>query len=168
MKETTTTSENIAAESAFDVNKANTLESEEIAAEKEKPYKFRALQAEDVFPMFTIISKIGIKEFKSCFEGDTVKNILKSFVGIESKNEDETLTSMGISLFPSLLEMANIILCNVPKCKADIYQLLSQTSNLSVDEVAQLGFADFTEMIVDFVKKEEFKDFIKVVSKLFK
>jgi hypothetical protein len=36
-----------------------------------------------------------------------------------------------------------------------------------VEEVGKLDFPTFTEMVIDFVKKPEFRDFIKVVSKLF-
>jgi hypothetical protein len=45
--------------------------------------------------------------------------------------------------------------------------MLSNTSNLSVEQVEKLEFPIFTEMVIDFVKKPEFRDFIKVVSKLF-
>ena len=133
-----------------------------------KPYQFRTLGAEDVFPMFTIINKIGIREFKTFFEGDGLKNIAGAFLpkeGEDAKIDENTVTEMGISVF---IEVANILIGNLPKCENDIFQLLSQTSNLSVEEVRKLGLGDFAEMIIDFVKKDEFKDFIKVVSKLFK
>ena len=68
----------------------------------------------------------------------------------------------------TMTEIADVILGNLPKCKDDIYQMLSQTSNLSVAQVKKLPLAQFTEMVIDFIKKEEFRDFIKVVSKLFK
>lgn len=135
---------------------------------KVKPYQFRTLGAEDIFPVFNIINKIGIKEFKTFFEGDGLKNITGGFLskeGEDAKIDENTVAEMGISVF---IEIANIILGNLPKCENDIFQLLSQTSNLSVEEVRKLGLGDFAEMIIDFVKKEEFKDFIKVVSKLFK
>jgi hypothetical protein len=133
-----------------------------------KPYQFRKLGAEDMFPMFNIISKIGIKEFKTFFEGDGLKNIAGAFLpkeGEDAKIDENTVTEMGISVF---IEIASILIGNLPKCEADIFQLLSQTSNLSVDQVRKLEPCDFAEMVIDFVKKEEFKDFIKVVSKLFK
>lgn len=129
----------------------------------EKPYTFRKLSAEDVFPMFNIISKIGIKEFKSFFEGDEYKNIVSTFKG-ETSNE-EAVTSLGVSI---IIELANILMCNLPKCRDDIFLLLSNTSNLTIEEIKALGMADFAEMVIDFVKKEEFGDFFKVVSKLFK
>jgi hypothetical protein len=136
-----------------------------------KPYEFRMLGAEDVFPMVNIISKIGIKEFKSLFEGDGLKGMMSGAIGDAKKKsggeslDEASIVSLGASVF---LELATIILCNLPKAEKDIFQLLSNTSNLSVDEIKKLGLADFTEMVIDFFKKDEFKDFMKVVSKLFK
>jgi hypothetical protein len=135
--------------------------------EVKKPYTFRTLSSPDVFPMFKIISKIGLNEFTTCFEKDGIKNFISNIMGKTEDNEDvETNVEMlGISV---ALEVANVIFGNLPKCESDIYQLLSQTSNLSIDEIKGLDFATFTGMVIDFIKKEEFKDFIGVVSKLFK
>lgn len=137
-----------------------------------KPYEFRKLGAEDIFPMFSIINKIGIMEFKDFFEGGKLKEMTSAFFKTDAEDEegkdatnDKDVTAFGISIF---IEIANIILKNLPKCEDDIFNLLSQTSNLSVEDVRKLGLGDFAEMIIDFVKKEEFKDFFKVVSKLFK
>ena len=129
----------------------------------EKPYKFRRLVAEDVFPMFKIINKIGIKEVKTFIEGDGFKDVLKGFSG-DASNEKE-VEKLGLSIF---IEIADLLLRNLPKCEEDMFKLLSSTSNLTVEQVRQLDLATFAEMIIEFVKKEEFGDFIKVVSKLFK
>ena len=128
----------------------------------EKPYVFRKLSAIDVFPMFKIIGAIGINEFTSCFEKDGIKNMIASFTG-ESKEDMSSI--VGISV---ILDIANVIIGNIPKCENEIYQILSQTSNLSPAQIKKLDMAVFFEMVIDFIKKEEFKDFIKVVSKLFK
>ena len=130
-----------------------------------KPYEFRTLGAEDIFPMFNIINKIGITEIKTFIEGGGMKDVLSAFITDDDNKDENSVTKLGISVF---FELASIILRNLPKCENDVFQLLSSTSNLSVDEVRKLDLATFTEMIIDFVKKEEFKDFIKVVSKLFK
>ena len=45
----------------------------EVAAPVEKPYKFRTLSSTDMFLMFKILGKIGIKELKKCF----LKSLLK-------------------------------------------------------------------------------------------
>lgn len=128
-----------------------------------KPYEFRRLAAEDVFPMFTIINKIGIKEVKTFIEGDGFKSVLSSFTG-DASNEKE-VEKFGISIF---IEIADLLLRNLPKCENDMFKLLSSTSNLTEEQVRKLDLATFAEMIIEFVKKEEFGDFIKVVSKLFK
>lgn len=132
-------------------------------AENTKPYVFRPLEAPDVFPMFKILGKIGVNEFTECFGKDAVQRMMGA---VSDKDGMQNLQAMvGASV---ILEMANIILNNLPKCEADIYQMLSNTSNLSVAEVKKLDFVTFFEMVVDFIKKDEFKDFIKVASKLFK
>ncbi len=136
-----------------------------------KPYEFRTLGAEDVFPMVNIIGKIGIKEFKTLLEGDGLNGMISNLISDAKKKsgsetlDESSIASLGASVF---IELASIIVCNLPRAEKDIFQLLSNTSNLSVDEIKKLSLADFTEMIIDFFKKDEFKDFMKVVSKLFK
>ena len=132
----------------------------------EKPYTFRTLGGEDVFLMFKIIGKIGVKEFNACFENDGIKNLLMQLMG--EKKADGEDQSVSVTYISVILEVADVIFKNLPKCENEIFQMLSQTSNLSVDQVKKLTFAEFTEMVIDFIKKEEFRDFIKVVSRLFK
>ena len=153
-------------------NTPEVIQTEEVAA---KPYTFRKLGAPDVFVMFKIINAIGINEFMACLQGDSLKQIVNTFIESqkegaddqESQGNNDSLIMMGA--LAGVLEIANVIIGNLPKCEKEIYQLLSQTSNLSVDEIKKPGNAVmFLEMVIDFIKKEEFKDFIKVVSKLFK
>ena len=133
-----------------------------------KPYTFRQLGAPDIFLMSKIISKIGIKEFKVCLESDGIKNLIQNAMVDKAQNggNETDFISAGAEV---ALELASVILTNLPKCEDDIYQMLSQTSNLSVEEIKAPGNAVmFLEMVIDFIKKEEFRDFIKVVSTLFK
>lgn len=127
-----------------------------------KAYELRTLCADDVFPMFKIISKIGIKEFKSCFESEDVKEAIKSATNGETQDGLEVI-GLGVAL-----EIASVIMANVPQAKEDIYLFLAQVSGMSKDDIRNLPISTFTEMIIDMVKKEEFKDFFGVVSKLFK
>lgn len=143
---------------------------EQNAAEEtvpEKAYIFRKLNSTDTFLMFKIIGKIGVNEFTACFEKEALQKMLARVTGgnTEESGNENTTTVMGISV---ILEIANVIMNNVPKCEAEIYEMLSNTSNLTVDEVKGLDFATFASMVVDFIKKDEFKDFIKVVSGFFK
>jgi hypothetical protein len=129
----------------------------------EKVYTFRKLESTDVFLMFRIISKIGINDFAECFGKDNVKQMLAK---LSDGGTTEGATSIvGISV---MLEIVNVIMTNLPACEKEIYQMLSQTSNLSVKQIEKMDMVTFTEMVIDFVKKPEFKDFIKVVSRLYK
>lgn len=136
---------------------------EEIA--EVKPYTFRELKADDTFLMFAIISKIGIKEFKAAFEGDTIKQLAASIGGGEKERNDDSLIAGGLAV---ALDIASVILGNLPRAKNDIYALLASVSGMKPAEIADLGFATFSEMVIDFIKKPEFADFIKAVSRSFK
>lgn len=154
-------------EAVFDESKENTQEVVEIVTERKKPYELRELCAEDVFPMLAILKKLGIKEFKECFSKETLENIVGMFMGgatAKSKNENDTMVAVGISILPSVLDVADVLIGNLAKCENEFYKFLDNISNLSVDQIKKLKMADFFEMIVDVLKKDEFKDFIKVVS----
>ena len=133
---------------------------EKVVETIEKPYTFRRLSTQDMFPMFKVISKLGIKQFQ---ENGGIKDIALRFVGDNKDNINPT--ALGIDI---VLEIASLIIENLPKCEVEIYQLLSQTSNLTVEDIKNQDMAITLEMIVDFIKKDEFGDFFKVVSKLFK
>ena len=159
------------AEMLSNESKENTPVIAENTAEREKPYILRDLCADDVFPMLAILKKLGIKEFKECFSKETLEGIVGTFMGgakAENNNENDTLVAVGISILPSVLEVADVLIGNLSKCENEFYKFLENISNLSVDQIKKLKMADFFEMIVDVLKKEEFKDFIKVVSRLFK
>lgn len=128
-----------------------------------KAYEFRKLGALDIAPMCKIIGKIGITEFGKCFESETVLNLIKQMKG--QKNAAQIQDIAGLQV---VLEIANIIVCHIPEVEKDIFTLLASVSGLTVDEVRAFDLATFTEMLIDFVKKPEFKDFIGVVSKLFR
>ena len=122
----------------------------------EKAYKFRPLEASDVFVMSKIIGAIGVNEFSACLGGDFTEAI---------KGANDATAAVGAAVF---LNIANVIFNNLPKCENDIYQMLSNVSGMTVKEIKKLDFVTFTEMVIDFVQKEEFRDFIKVVSRLFR
>lgn len=139
-------------------------------AEPVKPYTFRPLGGEDMFLMFKLIGKIGLKEFNACFENDGIKNLVAQMMGEKMAKSDaaEAAPSVSVTYISVILEVADVIFKNIAKCENEVFQMLSNTSNLTVAQVKKLPLAQFTEMVIDFIKKEEFRDFIKVVSRLFK
>lgn len=130
-------------------------------------YTFRRLNTEDVFLMFRIISKIGINEFRKCIENDELVSMVKGLFSDDAstKTSGEKLTIAGIA---TALEIANTILGNLDRCKDDVCQMLANVSGKKIKDIKELDAVVFVEMVVDFVKKPEFPDFFKVVSKLFK
>lgn len=144
----------------------NTAEVAEDTAEKTveyaDKYPLRELQAQDIFTMTSIISAIGVKEFKACLDGDKLKTLLES--------KDKGLTNndvkeVGIDI---ILNAASIVLANLPKAESQIYQLLSDLSGMPKENIKSLDMAIFTDMVMRVFHKEEFRDFIGVVSRYVK
>ena len=136
---------------------------------KEKPYKLRNLEAQDMFVMFKIISAIGVNEFKVIFEGKGLTDIFQKLMAGAGKadmlKDNDEVIATGASV---VLDFMQVILANIPKCEREVYQLLSQLSGMKVEKIKTLGMVVFTEMVIDVIKKDEFKDFIQVVSVRFK
>lgn len=126
--------------------------------DENKVYTLRTLTADDMFPMFQIISKIGIKEFKDCFDNPEV---IKAF----KQDKDTNIESVGMAV---AFDIAGVLMANLPVAKDSIYAFLSGVSGLTKKELAALPMGTFVEMIVEVIRKDEFKDFFEVVKKLFK
>ncbi len=141
---------------------------------KTKPYTLKPLTGEHIVPVVSIVRKIGLKELKSCISEEAIKQVVSLFKdkaeGTEKDENsgDDIFAAIGISILPTAFDVAEVLFANIEKAEADIFRFLSSVSDLSVEEVKSLPILDVFEMIVDVVKKEEFKDFFSVVSKLFK
>lgn len=148
-------------------NMSSTVENMTAEPERVKPYSFRNLNSTDLFPMIKIISKIGLDELTTVFDGDALKAVVEKF---RAKKEGED-ASKDVSLLVGLnisLKLVNKIIEHIPACESDIYTLLAGISEMSVDAVKALDIDIFMEMLLDLVTKEEFKRFFKVASKYIK
>lgn len=121
--------------------------------------ELRKLKSDDIFPMIAILSKIGFKDLKELVTPDNVKELKALTTG----DGDELIIGASV-----MMDFVSIIMKNLPSCKKEIYTFLSGLSGMTTDEIGELDIAAFTEMIIDVFQKEEFKDFFKVVSRLFK
>lgn len=134
----------------------------------ETTFELRELKSSDIFPMFKIMGKIGFKDLKDRLTPDKVKELTSMFkqnTNTESGSDaEEQMMFVGFNI---IFEVVEIIMGNLPSCEQEIYAFLSGLSGMKVKDVANLPLATFTEMIVEVLKKEEFKDFFKVVSRLF-
>lgn len=133
--------------------------------ETTQKYELRSLAAKDVFSMSRIIAKIGVNNFKKCFvDNDEVKKAVSALTD-EKKDNDEGVAAVGLV---AALEVANVLFEHLPDCERELYTFLADLSGLKAAEIQNLPMVDFFEMIVEVIRKPEFKDFYKVASKLFK
>lgn len=130
----------------------------------EATYTLRSLQGADIFPMSAIIKKIGVKEFKNAFQDEEIKRLVQS-INNGDMSKDAAANQAGMTV---ILNIVDVVLGNLPRAEKDIYKFLASLSGMKPDEVAALPMATFTGMVIDVIQKDEFKDFIKVVSRLFK
>ena len=125
--------------------------------------ELRELKSADIFPMVGILNKIGFKEFKEVITPERFKEMMTSFKADEKEDVDKS-TVLGFSI---IMEVAGIILGNIPSCEQDLNRFLSGLSGLSIKEISEIPPADYANMIIDVLQKPEFKDFFKAVSRLF-
>ena len=128
---------------------------------EEKPYTFRKLETADIFPMFRLLNKIGFKDMK---DNEGLKKALFMFMG-GTVNGKVDVNALGIDIF---FEVAAVLFEAIPKAENEFYSLLAGVACVKPDDIKKQPPAVTFEMIIDFVKKEEFADFFRVVSKLFK
>lgn len=132
-----------------------------------KPYTLRKLSADDIFIFSTILKQIGFKEFKSALDSEEIKGLVTSLTNKNDDAQEEnpvSIEKIGISI---MLDVAGIIIANLECAKDSIYKLLSKLSGMNKEEIAALDMEVFVEMIIDVFKQEGFRNFFKVVSKLF-
>lgn len=131
-------------------------------SDTEKNYELRPLVASDMGAICKIITAIGIRQFKECFKVEQFKKNDKE--GAESKEDLVDFETIGFSVF---FDIAGIIISNIPKAESEIQAFLASLTGMSIAAIKKIPFADYGEMIIDVVTKEEFQDFFKRVMKLF-
>ena len=129
----------------------------------DKMYTLRALKASDFFLVTRILSKIGVKEFKRCFESEEIKTAVKNMMKQDGGEADVASIGMVVAF-----DVASVVLERMEDCERDIYKLLSRLSGMKETEVADMPMAEFGEMVIDVIKHEGFRDFFTAVVKQFK
>lgn len=122
-----------------------------------KSYELRELKSTDMGAICKIVTAIGIREFKQCFSDENVRAIIgEGKVNVEA-------VGLGI-----MFDIAGIIISNIPKAEVEIQTFLASLAGVKLAEIKEMSFADYGEMIIDVVMKDDFKDFFGRVIKLFK
>lgn len=128
-----------------------------------KPYTLRNLKAKDITPVATIIKKIGVKELKNCFENEGMKKLVSQAMKSENGLDKDAVKSIGITV---AFDVADVVLTNLPACQEDVNTLLSDMSGMKKNEIEDMPLGTYTEMIIDVIRQDGFKDFMRAVSKL--
>lgn len=119
-------------------------------------YQLRKIKSTDLGKVCKILSKIGIKEIA---DGISNANIPKLKEGVEP-NEDQAVNA-GIQVAAAC---GDVVLRNMDKCIDEILDYLVELSGIE-KEIINDDPVMMMEMVIDYFKKEEFKDFSRVVSK---
>ena len=121
-------------------------------------YELRKMTSSDIFPICSIIKKIGIDEVKGIISSPEMKEML-------SKGDKADATSLGMAF---ILDAASLIVGNLPKCEAELDRFLSSMTKKPEKELREIKPAEFLELIIAVIKHEDFRDFFKAASQLLK
>lgn len=113
-------------------------------------FNLRTLMYTDIMPMFNILSKVGFKDLKNKITPEMLKG---------------DTNQIG---FVILMALSESVLDNVQVCEEDLIAFMSSVAQMEPDQIRGMTMVEFTELFVAILQKDDFKDFFKVVSKLFK
>lgn len=113
--------------------------------------ELRELKASDLGAVCKIISGIGVKEFRNCFDVSELK---------DKKN----IEKLGMEI---VFSIGGIVIENIPRMQKDIDTFLASLTGQKVSEIQDMSLADYGELIITVIRKEEFRDFFVRAMKLF-
>lgn len=136
--------------------------------------ELRELRGDDMFSMLSIIGKLDIKDdLVELFEkqqekdskllGHLSKKPTKAEKEKQEKALEKALEKRGMQMIAGLIQT---ILANINKAKLDINTFLADLTNTSIQEIQELNFVDYTQLLVKFFKKPELKDFLTSISSI--
>lgn len=113
----------------------------------EETRQLRELKATDVFKLTSILSKIGVKNFKDLLTQETLDKL---------NGEERNAASMQL-----VVDALDIVLANIDKCEEQIYGLFASLSGMKINEVKNMRGAEFINLAYDVFTSEDFIDFFK-------
>jgi len=114
-------------------------------------YELRPLTAADMGPICKIITAIGVKQFKDCFK-------------VEDFKDKKNVEQLGFNI---IFDIGGIIVSNIPKAEKEIQEFLASVTGQKVSDIQKMPFADYGELVMAVIMKEDFRDFFKRIMKLF-
>ena len=117
-------------------------------------YTLRPLEAEDLFSVLEIINKIGVEDAKKSFLSINVAEMMKENEG------DERVAAVGMKV---MLELATLLVQNLPLCKTEVCRFLASLSGMEEEKVIHMQLIPFAKMVMEVFQKDELKDFFQLV-----
>lgn len=118
--------------------------------------EMRKLCAADMFPMLGLLSRIGIKEIGQCFDTSIIKDVMKRL-----QDGQDVAEAAGIQV---MTEIADVVISHLAVCEKELLALLASVTGKTAEELRNLEISEFIELIIAFIRKEEFMDFFRAVS----
>ena len=124
--------------------------------------ELRRLQASDLFSMVRILNKVGFNNVKDAINLDEIKNLKSTMT---DENAKSVTSEIGINVVTSVV---GVLLEHLPNVETDLYNFVGSVANMKANAVAKMDIGEFMDLLIEIVKKEEFKDFFNRASKLIK
>jgi len=112
--------------------------------------EMRNLSGQDLFPVITLLSKLGAKEI-----------IVEFFKKKGTITTDQTPEEVGADFVGTMLETT---FGNIERGKTDVNRLLASLCGVSVAEIEALDIMEYTELLFNFYEKPELRNFIDSIS----
>lgn len=116
-------------------------------------FTIREMKASDVFKLTSIISKIGIKQFKDLFNKDTLSTLRNKELSRDERNAITLELALGV---------VDILLANVEKCEESIYRFLASLCEVEKTDIENLKGIDFFNLLIEVFTHKDFLDFFRV------
>lgn len=123
-------------------------------------YEIKELKTKDIFSAVNLIKKFGV---------DDVKNLTASIESaqITDKKGNVNFDKLGALLVMPIIEL---VVNHLGDCESEIYTFLSNTSNLTKEQIKEMKATEFIGFMKEYVKfqKDDFSDFFSQVSRSLK
>lgn len=116
----------------------------------------RKLKGTDIFTVLRLLSKLGVKDLVLDTFGKTDLSKVKDATDVKLLAEGK-----GANLIAVVVET---LTDKLPLIEDDLNQFLGDLTGNDAKEIADLEFGEYMQLIMDFFKKEELKDFFQQLS----
>ena len=116
----------------------------------------RTLKGTDIFTVLRLLSKLGVKDLVFDMFGNTDLAKVKDTKDLAILQNDKGLNFMAV-IFETLTE-------KLPLIEDDLNQFLGELTGNDAKDIAELEFGEYMQLIMDFFKKEELRDFFQQLS----